>query len=66
MILPTELPTKFIPTVISVGKIVGKLWTLFIMSITKGITNEKLRRYFPESSGIVHFPIALLLTVLYR
>jgi hypothetical protein len=25
MILPTELPTKFIPTVISVGKIVGKL-----------------------------------------
>jgi hypothetical protein len=28
---------------------VGKLWTLFIMSITKGITNGIFRRYFPES-----------------
>jgi hypothetical protein len=45
---------------------VGKLWTLFIMSITKGITNEKFHRYFPESSGTVHFSIVLLITVLYR
>jgi hypothetical protein len=56
--IPTELPTEF-----SVGKIVGKLLTLFIMSITKGITNEKFRRYFPESSETVHFSIALLITV---
>jgi hypothetical protein len=35
------------------------------MSITKGITNEKFRRYFSENSGTVHFPIALLITVLY-
>ena len=27
----------------------GKLWTLFIMSITKGITDRLFRRYFPES-----------------
>jgi hypothetical protein len=49
-----------------IGKIVDKLWTLFIMSITKGITNGKFRRYFPESSGTVHFPISLLIIVLYR
>jgi hypothetical protein len=49
-----------------VGKTVGKLWTLFIMSITKGIIDEKFRRYFPESSGIIHFPIALLIIVLYK
>ena len=28
---------------------VGKLWTLFIMSITKGITDGIFRRYFSES-----------------
>jgi hypothetical protein len=50
----------------SVGKFVGKLWTLFIMSITKGIADEIFRRYFPESSRTVHFPIALLIVVLYR
>ena len=44
-----------------VGKFVGKLWTLFIMSITKGITDGIFRRHFPESSRTVHFPIALLL-----
>jgi len=36
------------------------------MSIIKGITNEKFRRYFSESSETIHFPIALLITVLYR
>jgi len=36
------------------------------MSIIKGITNEKFRRYFPESSETVHFPIVLLVIVLYR
>ena len=36
------------------------------MSITKGITNGKFRQYFSESSGAVHFRIALLITVLYR
>jgi len=35
----------------SVGKFVGKLWTLFIMLITKGITDRKFRRYFPESKS---------------
>ena len=50
----------------SVGKFVGKLWTLFIMSIIKRITNEKFRQYFPESFETVHFLIALLITVLYR
>jgi hypothetical protein len=48
------------------NKFVGKPWTLFIMSITKGITNEKFCRYFSESSGTVHFLITLLITVLYR
>jgi hypothetical protein len=43
----------------------NKLWILFIMSFTKGITNGKFRRYFPESSRTVHFPIALLIFVLY-
>ena len=50
----------------SVGKSVSKLWTLFIMSITKGITDRNFRRYFPESSRTVHFPIALLIVVLYE
>jgi hypothetical protein len=54
------------PSVKSIGKSVGKLWTLFIMSIIKGITNRKFCRYFTESSGTVHFPIALLIAVLYR
>jgi hypothetical protein len=63
--LPTKLPMEFIPSVKSVGKSVGKLWTLFIMSITKGITDGIFRRYFPESSKTVHFPIVLLIVVLY-
>jgi len=50
----------------SVGKYVGKLRTLFIMSIIKRITNGKFHRYFSESSETVHFLIALLITVLYR
>jgi hypothetical protein len=64
--LPTELPTKFIPLVKSIGKLVGKLWTLFIMSITKGITDGIFHRYFLKSSRTVHFPIAPLIVVLYR
>jgi hypothetical protein len=36
------------------------------MSITKGITNRKFYRYFSESPGTVHFPIALLIIILYR
>jgi hypothetical protein len=36
------------------------------MSITKKITNGTFRRYFPESFRIVHFPITLLIIVLYR
>jgi len=47
-------------------KFVGKLWTLFIMSITKGITDGIFHRYFPESSRTIHFSIALLIIVLYR
>jgi hypothetical protein len=35
------------------------------MSITKGITDRIVRRYFPESSKTVHFPIAMLIVVLY-
>jgi len=67
LFIPTELPTEFILWVKSASNIiVGKLLTPFIMSITKGITNRKFRRYFPESSEIVHFSIALLITVLYR
>ena len=38
-----------IPSVNSFGHSVGKLWTLFIMSITEGITDGKFRRYFSES-----------------
>jgi hypothetical protein len=38
-----------IPSVKSLGNSVGKLWTLFIMSITKGITDGIFRRYFLES-----------------
>jgi hypothetical protein len=48
------------------GRIIGKLLTLFIMSITKGITNEKFCRYLLESSETVHFSIALLINILYR
>jgi len=36
------------------------------MLITKGITDGTFRWYFIESSGTVHFPIALLIIVLYR
>jgi hypothetical protein len=50
----------------SVGKIVCKLWTLFIMSITKRINDDKFHRYFTKSSKTIHFPIALLINVLYR
>ena len=50
----------------SVRKIIGKLSTLFIMLITKEITDGTFRRYFSESSGTIHFPIVLLITVLYR
>jgi len=49
-----------------IGKIIGKLWTLFIMSITKRITDGNFRRYFIESSGTIHFLIALLIIVFYR
>jgi len=59
---PTKLPTEHY----SISKIVGKLSTLFIMLITKEITNGTFRRYFTESSGIIHFPIALLIIVFYR
>ena len=41
---------SFLPTD-SVGKFVGKLWTLFIMLITKGITDGTFRQYFPESKS---------------
>ena len=54
--LPTELPTV---------KSVGKLWTLFIMSITKWITDGIFRQNFPKCSRTVHLPIALLIVVLY-
>jgi hypothetical protein len=37
------------PSVNSLGNSIGKLWTLFIMSITKGITDGIFLRYFPES-----------------
>jgi len=36
------------------------------MSITKGITDRTFRRYFSESTGTIHFLIALLIIVLYR
>ena len=49
----------------SVGKFIGKLWTLSIMSITKGITDGIFRRYFPKRSRTVHFPIALLIVLFY-
>jgi len=42
------------------------LWILFIMSITKGITDETFRRYFSESSEIVHFSIALLIIIIHE
>jgi hypothetical protein len=35
------------------------------MLITKGINDGMFRRYFTESSGTIHFPIALLIIVLY-
>jgi len=37
------------PSVNSVGNSVGKLWTLFLMTITKGIIDGIFRQYFPES-----------------
>ena len=46
--------------------IVGKLSTLFIMLIIKGIINGTFRQYFTESSETIYFPIVLLITVLYR
>jgi len=36
------------------------------MLITKGIIDEMFSRYFTENSGTIHFPIALLIIVLYR
>jgi hypothetical protein len=60
-----NIPSVYTEGINSVGKFVDKLWTLFIMSITKGITDESFRRYFPESSRTIHFPIALLIFVLY-
>jgi hypothetical protein len=60
--ISTELLIEFFISN-SVGKTVDKLLTLFIMSITKGITNGKFRQYFPESFRTVHFSIALLITV---
>ena len=60
--LATKLPTEHY----SISKIVGELSTLFIMLITKRITDGTFRRCFTESSGIIHFPIALLITVFYR
>ena len=47
--LPTELPTD------PVGKSVGKLWTLFIMSITKGITDGIFRRYSKLFTFQLHY-----------
>ena len=41
----------------SVGTFVGKLWTLFIMLITKGITDGKFRRYFPESKSPTYWKV---------
>jgi len=64
--LQMKLPMECILSVKSISKFIGKLWILFIMSITNGITNGKFCHYFPESSGTVHFLIALLITVLYR
>jgi hypothetical protein len=59
--LPTELPMKFIPSVnLSIN-----LFTLFIISITKGITDEQNSSVFSRELRIVHFPIALLIVVLY-
>jgi len=61
-----ELLTEFIPSVNVIGKIVGKLLTLSIMSITKEITEGNFRRYFTKSSRTIYFPIALLIIVLYK
>jgi len=36
------------------------------MSITKAITDRSFRWYFIESFETIHFPNALLITVLYR
>jgi len=36
------------------------------MLITKGIIDGMFRRYFTENSGTIHFPIALLIIVIYR
>ena len=55
---PRDFTDGNIPSVKSLVK-------LFIMSITKGITDGIFRRYFLESSITIHFPIALLSVVLY-
>jgi hypothetical protein len=34
--------------------------------ITKGIIDGTFRQYFTESFGTIRFPIALLITILYR
>ena len=49
-----------------IGKIISKLLTMFIMSSTKRITNGKFCWYLLESSGIIYFPIVLLINILYR
>ena len=41
----------------SVGKFAGKLWTLFIMSSTKGITDRKFRRYCPDSKSLTDWKV---------
>jgi hypothetical protein len=41
----------------SVGKFAGKLWTLFIMSSTKGITDGKFRRYCPDSKSLTDWKV---------
>jgi hypothetical protein len=64
--IKTKLKKKQWRVIYSVGKIIGKLWILFIMSIIKGIINKKFCWYFPESSETVHFPTALLIVVLCR
>ena len=65
-IFTNEITNRIYSVGNSVRKIIGKLSTLFIMLITKGITDGTFCRYFTESSGTIHFPIALLITIFYR
>ena len=51
VIFTNGITDGFTDGIYSVGKFVGKLWTLFIMLITKGITDEIFHRYFPESKS---------------